>query len=170
MSSPTLEPRPALDVEKLLGCLNRHRVEYVLIGGLAARLHGSPLLTDDVDVTPAVDRLNLGRLAAALVELGAKLRVTGAPPVDFPFDERSFDNFTSMTLITRHGLLDICLRPDGTRGYPDLAPNAQTYSIFGLEIEVASLDDIIRSKEAAGRNKDLQALPTLHALRRRLNE
>jgi hypothetical protein len=164
-----LQQPPALDIEALLSTLDRHGVKFVLIGGVAARLHGSPLLTEDVDVTPAPSRENLGRLAAALRELDAKLRVAGAPePIDFPLDERSFDSFTAMMLVTRHGYLDVCLRPDGTRGYAELAENAETYDVFGLKIEVASLEDIIRSKQAAGRNKDLQALPTLRALRERL--
>ena len=166
-----LEPgaSPALDVRSLLGVLARHEVEYVLIGGLAARLHGSPLLTEDIDVTPATHRDNLRRLAAALRELGAKLRVAGlAEGVEFPFDERSFGSFTSMTLVTRFGLLDLCFRPDGTRGFSDLSEHADLYQLFGLQVRVASLEDIIRSKQAAARNKDLQALPTLRALQERL--
>jgi hypothetical protein len=161
-------PAP-LDVERLLGTLDRHGVEYVLIGGMAARLHGSPLLTEDLDITPSMDRANLGRLAAALRDLDARLRVPGLDePVAFEFDERSFSAFTSMTLTTSAGLLDLCLRPDGTKGYPDLAAGAQPYEVFGLRVSVASLADIIRSKQAAGRNKDLQAIPTLRALQERL--
>jgi hypothetical protein len=161
-------PAP-LDVARLLETLERHEVEYVLIGGLAARLHGSPLLTEDLDITPATDRPNLGRLAAALRELNSRLRVSGLDePVDFVFDERSSDSFTAMTLFTDAGMLDICLRPDGTKGYADLSQGARTFEIFGLRVPVASLADIIRSKQAAGRNKDLQALPTLRALQERL--
>jgi hypothetical protein len=112
--SPLHAVPPALEVEPLLEALDRHQVDYVLIGGLAARLHGSPLMTFDIDITPSTDRDNLARLAGALRELDAKLRVSGRDePVDFPLDERSFDSFTAMTLVTRHGLLDVRLRPTG---------------------------------------------------------
>ena len=158
----------ALDIEAILGTLDRHGVEYILIGGLAARLHGSPLLTDDVDITPSARADNLRRLVAALRELGAELRVAGLEDgLPFDFDERSFHSTTAMTLTTREGPLDLCFRPEGTGGYDDLAEHAEKYEVFGLMIRVASLDDVIRSKQAAGRDVDLQALPTLHALRER---
>jgi hypothetical protein len=72
-----------------------------------------------------------------------------------------------MTLVTRDGYLDLCFRPEGTEGYDDLATDAESYEVFGITIKVASLDDVIRSKAAAGRDVDLQALPTLRALRDR---
>jgi hypothetical protein len=157
-----------LDIEAILRTLDRHGVDYILIGGLAARLHGSPLLTDDVDITPSAEQENLRRLIAALRELGAELRVAGMESgLPFDFDESSFHATTAMTLTTRDGPLDLCFRPEGTGGYPDLAEDAETYEVFGLTIKVASLDDVIRSKQAAGRDVDLQALPTLHALRER---
>jgi hypothetical protein len=164
----SVQPPAPLDVEALLSTLERHRVDYVLIGGVAARLHGSPLLTEDIDVTPATDRENLRRLAAALRELDARLRVPGEEPVEIEFDERSFGSCTTMTLTTRFGFLDLCFRPDGTKGYRDLEASAVTYELFGLKVAVAALADLIRSKVAAGRNKDLQALPTLRALEERL--
>jgi hypothetical protein len=160
---------PALDVAALLGALERNQVRYVLIGGVAARLHGSPLLTEDVDITPAGDRENLRRLASALRELDAELRVRDVDePVEFPLDARSFTAFTFMTFATPHGFLDICLRPAGTEGYRDLAKSAQEVDVLGLSVRVAALDDIIRSKQAAGRNKDLGALPILRELKERI--
>jgi hypothetical protein len=157
-----------LDIEAILRTLDRHGVEYILIGGLAARLHGSPLLTDDVDITPAAQKSNVQRLVAALRELGAELRVAGIDDgLHFDFDEESFHSTTAMTLTTRDGPLDLCFQPAGTGGFPDLTEHAEEYEVFGLTIRVASLDDIIRSKQAAGRDVDLQALPTLQALRER---
>jgi hypothetical protein len=158
----------ALDIEAILQTLDRHGVDYILIGGLAARLHGSPLLTDDVDITPSAQRQNLRRLVAALRELGAELRVAGMEDgLPFDFDENSFHATTAMTLTTREGPLDLCFQPAGTGGYQDLVEDAEAYEVFGITIKVASLDDVIRSKAAAGRDVDLQALPTLHALRER---
>lgn len=149
----------------MLRRLERHEVEYVVIGGVAARLYGSPRLTEDLDVTPATTTENLHRLAAALRDLDAKLRVVGHDPVAFELDERAFGSFTTMTLSTRLGPLDLAFRPDATGGYPDLSRSAETVEVYGLTIRLASLDDIIRSKEAANRAKDREALRGLRELR-----
>jgi hypothetical protein len=149
--------------EKLLEVLERRGVDYVIIGGLAAELRGSPYTTRDVDVTPSRERANLGRLADALRELDAKLRITDVEdPVEFPLDKHSFDWGTTWTFVTNHGYLDIALLPDGTRGYDDLRRGASRERITEtLEVSVAALADVIRSKEAAGREKDRAVLPIL---------
>jgi len=138
-------------------------VDYVVIGGLAAELRGSPYATRDVDVTPSRNRANLGRLAKALRELDAKLRIPNVDsPVEFPLDQHSFDWGTTWTFVTVHGYLDIALLPDGTRGYDDLRRGATRERINEtLEVSVAALADVIRSKEAAGREKDRAVLPIL---------
>ena len=143
-------------------------MKYVLIGGVAARLHGSPDLTEDVDITPEESRENLTRLAVALREIGARLR--GAEHVEWPIDAHALEAADIFTLTTDLGMLDLCFRPGGEQTYEQLAKHAQTFEIFGLEIPVASLDDIIESKVAAGRNKDLRALPTLRLLQDRLRQ
>jgi hypothetical protein len=149
--------------DKLLEVLERHNVAYVIIGGLAAELRGSPYTTRDVDVTPSRDRDNLRRLADALRELDAKLRIPDVEePVEFQLDAHSFDWGTTWTFVTVHGYLDIALLPDGTRGYDDLRRGASRERITDtLEVSVAALADVIRSKEAAGREKDRAVLPIL---------
>jgi len=149
--------------DKILEVLEQHQVDYVVIGGLAAELRGSPYTTRDVDVTPSRDRANLGRLADALRELDAKLRIPNVEePVEFPLDRHSFDWVTTWTFTTVHGYLDIALLPDGTRGYDDLRRGATRERITeSLEVTVAALADVIRSKEAAGREKDRAVLPVL---------
>jgi len=149
--------------DRLLEVLERHGVQFVVIGGLAAELRGSPYATRDVDVTPSRERANLGRLAEALRELDAKLRISGVEgPAEFPLEQHSFDWGTTWTFVTTHGFLDIALLPDGTRGYDDLRRGASRERITDtLEVSVASLADVIRSKEAAGREKDRAVLPVL---------
>jgi hypothetical protein len=149
--------------DEILEVLERRRVLYVVIGGLAAELRGSPYVTRDVDVTPARTRENFVRLAAALRELEAKLRVPDMDePSEVALDEGSFEQGTTWTYVTKHGYLDVVLLPDGTRGYDDLRRASTRERLTDtITISVAALADVIRSKEAAGREKDRAVLPIL---------
>jgi hypothetical protein len=159
------------DPVAMLRTLHEHDVDFVVVGGIAARLRGAPLLTQDVDITPATDRRNLERLAAALEELDARLRTATAPDgVPFPFDPGLLESATVWTLTTKHGDIDLVVSPAGTGGYRDLLADADELKVAvkpDLLVKVASLADVIRSKEAAGREKDRAALPLL---RRTLEE
>jgi len=154
-----------------LRVLVEHRVEFLVIGGIAARLRGAPFLTQDIDVTPAADHENLERLADALRELGARLRTATEPEgVPFPFDPGLLESATVWTLTTKSGDLDLVMAPAGTGGYQDLIRDADELRVAvnpELLVNVASLADVIRSKEAAGRDKDRATLPLL---RRTLEE
>jgi len=158
--------------DEILAVLERHQVLYVVIGGLAAELRGSPYVTRDVDVTPARTRANFTRLAAALRELDAKLRIADMDePPAIAFDEESFNQGTTWTFVTRHGYLDVALLPDGTRGYDDLRRSATQEQITDtVTVTVAALADVIRSKEAAGREKDRAVLPILRRVLERSRE
>lgn len=151
--------------------LARHDVRYVLIGGLAATLHGSPLTTGDVDICPCVDRNNLERLAAALDELKARIHSgREADGVEFIADAEFLSRADVWNLVTQFGRLDIWYRPTGTQGYDDLRRDAVVFELDDVEIQAASLTDVIRSKEATGRERDRQALPTLRRLLERLDD
>jgi len=147
----------------------RHQVDFVLIGGVAERLLGSPRGTGDIDICPAREAANLERLAAALNELEAALRLpgleSGVPPPE-AWEARSFRPSTGLALTTRSGWLDVWFVPDGTSGYPDLMENATELQVGGLRLHVASIDDLIRTKKAAGGPKYLSHLPLLRELRR----
>lgn len=154
--------------EAVIGLLGRHRVRWVLIGGLAAITHGAPLVTQDVDICYARDDENLGHLAAALSEVHAELR--GADPgLPFRMDARTLRNGDAFTLTTDVGWLDILGTPSGTSGFDDLARTADVFSLFGQRVLVASVEDLIRMKRAAGRPKDLLAIEELGALRTELS-
>ena len=155
---------PEFDGNAILAALARHKVACVVIGNYAGLLHGVDLATEDVDITPAASAENFERLATALAELGAAIRVPREPPVPLPTDGRLLATAQIWNLTTRFGNLDITTRPSGTEGYEDLERNADPRPVAtGLQIDVASLGDIIRSKTAAGRAKDLAALPQLRA-------
>jgi predicted nucleotidyltransferase len=153
------------DGRSILRVLTDHGVAFILVGGFAATLHGSPLLTRDVDIVPERTTDNLARLSAALTELEARIRVD-AEPAGFPFDHdaASLAGVTVLNLRTRYGDLDLTFTPSGTTGYPDLRRDAIELTLAGTHVLVASLADVIRSKAAANRDKDRRALPVLREL------
>ena len=151
--------------QRILEVLARHRVQHVVIGAYAAVLAGAAVLTRDVDISPGLDPANLQRLAEALHELHAAIRVPNEQPVPLPADARLLARAEIWNLATDAGDLDISVRPDGTEGYADLRRAAHRQPLDDdLYIMVADIRDIIRSKTAAGRAKDLAALPALHAI------
>ena|SRR5688572_3988870 len=154
-----------LDPKLLFTTLARHGVQFVLIGALGATLHGFPRDTRDADITPARERENLERLAAALRELDTRIFTEDAPD-GLPFDCSApmLARGDIWNLITKAGRLDIAFQPSGTAGFPDLASHAVRFELYGTEILVARLEDIIRSKEAAGRPKDRQDVEVMKAM------
>ncbi len=159
---------PELDddhVEAICKVLLDHGVEFVIIGGIAARLHETGHSTVDIDICPSTAEENLANLAEALVSLGARLRIEG-DPAGVPFDPHPdlLRQATTMTLITAHGPLDLCFAPAGfPGGYKTLGDRALQIVVGALDLPVAALADVVASKRAAGRPKDIVALPALEA-------
>jgi predicted nucleotidyltransferase len=158
-------PEPELAPERILSVLRENGVRFVLVGGYAAVIHGSPYLTTDVDVVPEWTRQNLERLSGALDDMHARVVIPGWPQgIDFGHDAASLGNANVWNLVTDHGRLDITFVPSGTAGYEDLSREAMHLVILGVDVDVASLADVIRSKEAAGREKDRVVLPVLRRI------
>jgi hypothetical protein len=159
---------PGFDPLRLLRTLNDHGVRFVLIGGYAGALRGSPVITGDVDICYARDDEDLQRLATALHALGSRLR--GAPrDVPFQLDAATLRAGDHFTFTTTAGSLDCLGTPAGTEGYGDVDASATDEDLDGLIVRVASLDDLIRMKRAAGRPKDLIEVEWLSALRDELD-
>jgi hypothetical protein len=154
----------AFDPLRILETLRRHDVRYVLIGGFAARLLGSPTLTNDLDLCYARDDRNLERLATALQELGARMRGVDED-VPFRLDARTLMAGDAFTLATDAGNVDILGFPSGSGGYDALRRTSETMEIDGHPVSVAAIDDLIRMKLAAGRPKDRVEVEILSALR-----
>ena len=148
----------------ILTVLAAHDVDYVVIGGWAAVAQGSPIPTRDVDVVPEMEKDNLARLSAALTELDARIRNGNEDPLPFRHDATSLAGSLFWNLTTKHGDLDLAFQPSGTQGYADLRRDAIAVTLRATPVLLASLADIVRSKEAAGRDKDRRALPILREL------
>jgi fructose-1-phosphate kinase PfkB-like protein len=137
----------AADQLEILRALARHGVEFVVVGGVAAQLHGWQGATADLDIAVSSESSNVERLNTALASVGAGDGVVGAFGTAFK---------------TSYGRLEIIRRADAVGHYADWARNAQAHDIDGeLTVVVADRDDILRSKEAAGREKDRAALPQM---------
>lgn len=159
-----IPPPSAFDPLTAIAVLQRHHVRFVVIGAIAGRLLGSPTVTRDLDICYARDDANLLVLAAALEELGARLR--GAPePVPFVLDARTLRAGDTFTFETDAGDLDVVGTPSGTSGYDELIRTADELDLDGLTVWVASVDALIQMKRAAGRPKDLIEVEVLAALR-----
>jgi hypothetical protein len=158
------------DPVEICAVLSEERVDFVVLGGFAAIIHGSPLPTEDIDVIPSRAADNLERLAVALKRLEAKIRVAGGA-VETRLDAAFIQNMPHMlNLVTRFGDMDLVFTPDGSlKVYEQWVERSRPAQLReGLIVTVASLDDIIASKVAANRPKDLRSLPYLESLREQL--
>jgi hypothetical protein len=160
--------RDAFDPVRIIEILNRHRVDFVLVGGYAALLYGARRPTYDIDITPSTGAGNLQRLSDALRELKAGIRVDNLDDgLPFNSSAESLRGVQMLNLRSPFGDLDITFSPAGfPDGYDSLRPGAHPYTVGTATIHVADLDDVITSKEAAARPKDLDALPELVNLAR----
>lgn len=163
---------PTLDRAALLASLTRNQVSFVLVGGLAAQAHGAVRATKDADICPEWSTENLARLAASLTELQARLKIGegSVETLEVEIDARTIHRFEIGPWRTTAGDVDVLLGiPRGRRWellrYEQLVEHATEFEIDGLRVLVASLDDIIRSKEIADRPKDRVALEELRSLR-----
>jgi hypothetical protein len=158
----------SFDPLQILKTLDRHGVQFVIIGGIAGRLWGSTTVTNDLDVCYSRAGANLNALAAALHEMKAKLRGVDR---DLPFvaDKKTLKLSDSFTFTTAYGNLDILGTPAGSNGYDALARTAGQMDVGGVTVSVAAIEDLILMKRAAGRAKDLIEVEILSAVRDEMN-
>lgn len=144
---------------ELLRSLERHGVDHVVVGGVAAILEGAPIATLDLDVVYRDDSGNLTRLAAALAELGAIYRDPAGRRIE-PTAERLRDNRVNL-LETRLGLLDAMQEIGAGWRHADLVGRSHVLRVGELTVRTLDLSAIIESKRVADRDKDRAMLPVL---------
>lgn len=151
-------------LERLLRALCDAGVEFILVGGVAARAHGSARITQDVDISYSRSDQNLTRVVRALAPYSPYPR--GAPRgLPFEWSARTLHAGLNFTLTTGVGDIDLLADIPGGRTYEDLLPHAITVTVFGRETRILGLDWLIHVKRAAGRPKDLEVIAELEALR-----
>jgi predicted nucleotidyltransferase len=138
-------------------------VEFVVIGGVAAALHGGAIVTFDLDIFYFRDDLNLQRLVNALAPFHPRLRgVPGELP--FVWDKATLRNASILTLATDLGDIDLLAEVGGVGSYQDAKATSISVRAYGRRFQVLDLRSLIRAKRAAGRDKDLRSLPELESL------
>lgn len=147
--------------------LAKNRVDFVVVGGMAIRGHGSSYLTQDLDICYLRERANLKRIAEALAPFKPRLR---GFPKDLPFvwDERTLQNGALFTLETTIGDIDLLAEVSGVGTFEQVLAESVNITLYGYEVKVLSIAGLIKAKRAAGRVKDLLVLPELEALQESL--
>jgi hypothetical protein len=152
-----------IHLDRVLDALHRERVEFIIIGGMAARAHGSARTTDDLDVVYSRSDGNIARLVKALAPIQPYLR--GAPPnLPFEWSAKTVKAGLNFTLTTTLGWLDILGEVAGGGRYEELIEHAESVVVFGHKTDIVSLPWLIRLKRSAGRAKDLEAIAELELL------
>lgn len=155
---------PPTDFAALLRRLLDADVEFILVGGLAANVHGAARATYDIDIVYRRSTDNLDRLVRALNPVNPYLR--GAPPgLPFVFDVETIRRGLNFTLTTTLGDIDLLGEVAGGGSYDALVPVSERIELFGRSCQCVTLPTLIRLKRAAGRPKDLEAIAELEALR-----
>jgi predicted nucleotidyltransferase len=152
------------DFQRILDALRTAEVSFVIIGGVAATVHGSARLTSDIDVVYERSRINIEHLVEALSPLKPYLR--GAPPgLPFRFDVETVRRGLNFTLSTEAGPVDVLGEITGIGDYRSVLAVSEDVSLFGSTYRCINLDALIISKRATGRPKDLEAVAELELIR-----
>jgi len=156
---------PEIRLRPLLRRLGAAQVDFVAVGGAAVIGHGYARTTKDLDIVYATDDENLIRLGSVLTQLNARL---SGIDEDIPFvaDARTIRRTTILTLDTDEGRIDLLFRPWGAPPYEEMRARAEVVDLDGVEVRIASLEDLMAMKRAAGRPQDLADLEKLEAILR----
>jgi hypothetical protein len=157
-----------IDLKKAVTSFAEHRVDYVIVGGVAIALHSSGYITHDLDICYSRTKENISRLVQALGRFDPRPRDW---PMDlrFFFDESTIRNGTNFTFETSIGAVDLLGEVKGIGSYRQALQNSLVYTIYGVEVNAFDLNALIVSKTAADRPKDHLVLPELLALEEALD-
>jgi predicted nucleotidyltransferase len=152
-----------MSLQSLITSMVAARVDFVVVGGVAGGIHGSPFATNDLDVCYATSHANMTRISKLLGAWAAYPR-GWEPGLPFTTDARTLKTTPILTLRTAEGDLDLLDRVDGVGTYTEVFESSEEVTAFGIRFRVLTLDALIRARRASARPKDLAQLPTLEAL------
>lgn len=155
-----------MDADLLLERLLDGGVDFVIIGGVAAVLHGSTLLTRDLDVCIPLGAESLMKLQAALRSLNPRVK-TSVGLVPLELDVTRAGQLRNIYISTDEGRLDCLGYVDGLGDYAAVLRESQEIQLGRRRVRLLGIDGLIRSKEAAGRPHDMQTVAQLRAIRER---
>lgn len=158
-----------VEFEPALVSLTDEKVDFVIVGGLAISAHSSGYITTDLDLCYLRTKENLKNIVAALAPFSPRFRNY---PENLPFiwDERTLQNGTNFTLVTKIGDIDLLGEVAGIGDYKAVKAESVVEMIYGCKVRILTLEGLIKAKRAAGRPKDLLVLPELEALKEVLSE
>ena len=157
---------PTADLDAILRELLQRGVEFIVVGGAAAVIHGAPVTTQDLDIVPRQHAGDAQCLLAALTQLDARFRPV-TPGRDIAPTEQHVSGRGQLNLITRWGPLDVLLRLHDARGYDDLVAHSMGIDAGGLRFRVIDLATLIEIKRSTGRARDALVVPLLLAIQAR---
>ena len=153
-----------IDAKEAIVAMAIRSVDFVLIGGIALNLHAAAYLTYDIDFCYSRKRENLDRIAVALSPFKPRLR--GFPPqLPFLWDSSTLSKGTAFTLETSIGEIDLLGEVAGIGTFDEVLAASEKWQIYGFEIDVLSIEGLIRAKKASGRPKDEEGIKLLEALK-----
>lgn len=155
MSAGGFHPR------EILRALARHRVSYVVVGGVAVQAHGGQRLTQDLDLVVPSDQENFERLAGALTELDARILGPDGQRSAVPPSAVLLSSGDLWHLDSDHGLVDVLLLPAALGSFDELCDRAHDVELGELVVVVAARSDLIAMKQASGRPQDLEDVDLL---------
>lgn len=158
MNAAAFHPR------EILLALARHDVSYVVVGGVAVQAHGGQRLTQDLDLAVPSDRENYERLAAALVDLDARMLGPSGERSSTPPNAALLASGDLWQLESDHGLLDVIMLPAALGPFEGLRDRAHNVELGDLVVPVAAREDLIAMKQASGRPQDLTDVELLQSL------
>jgi predicted nucleotidyltransferase len=149
---------------EILSRLTSTKVEFVLVGGMASAAYGCSLVTDDVDVCVRFDLATLTGITQALSGLEPRMRMSPQRP-PLPVDATALVGFKNLYVVTTRGQVDFLGQITGVGGFAELRPNSEEIDLGDFKCQVMGIEDLIKSKRAMGRPKDLRAVVELEAIR-----
>ena len=153
------------DLNQLLKKLVESDLDFLVVGGFAAVVHGSSHVTKDLDISMRMSEANVNKLREVLKDFDPHHRMNPSHKPSFFDEPKDFDGLKNIYLETKAGILDIVTLDESLGSFDDLKGRALTVNLFGQECDVLSLDDLIRVKELMRRPKDLIVLDELRAIR-----